>query len=65
MLSRRLLHASSLCIHISALRERGRHRAAEQIPLAVHVNELFDLLIGVLTVEVSEQTRNALSRNLE
>jgi hypothetical protein len=35
---------------------------AEQIPLAVHVNELFDLLIGVLTAEVSEQTRSALSK---
>jgi AcrR family transcriptional regulator len=65
MLSRRLLHASSLCIHMCAMRERGRHRGAEQIPLAVHVNELFDLLIGVLTVEVSEQTRIALSRNPE
>jgi AcrR family transcriptional regulator len=65
MLSRRLLHASSLRIHICAMRERGRRRAAEQIPLAVHVNELLDLLIGVLTVEVSEQTRIALSRNPE
>jgi hypothetical protein len=43
------------------VRERGRHRVVEQIPLAVHVNELFDLLIGVLTAEVSEQTRGALS----
>lgn len=60
--SRRLLHASSLCLRMCAVRERGRHRAAEQIPLAVHVNELFDLLIGVLTAEVSEQTRSALSK---
>jgi hypothetical protein len=30
--------------------------------LALHVNELFDLLIGVLTAEVSEQTRGALSK---
>jgi AcrR family transcriptional regulator len=61
-LSRRLLHASSLCLRMCAVRERGRHRGAEQIPLAVHVNELFDLLIGVLTAEVSEQTRCALSK---
>lgn len=61
MLSRRLLHASSLCLHACAVRERGRHRAVEQIPLAVHVNELLDLLIGVLTAEVSDQTRGALS----
>ena len=61
-LSRRLLHASSLCLRMCAVRERGRHRGAEQIPLAVHVNELFDLLIGVLTAEVSEQTRSALSK---
>ena len=60
-LSRRLLHASSLCLHVCAVRERSRHRGAEQIPLAVHVNELFDLLIGVLTAKVSEQTRGALS----
>jgi hypothetical protein len=65
MLSRRLLHASSLCIHMCAMQERGRHRGAEQIPLAVHLNELFDLLIGVLTVEVSEQTRISLSQNPE
>lgn len=61
LLSRRLLHASSLCLHICAVRERGRHRGGQQIPLAVHVNELIDLLIGVLTADVSEQTRRALS----
>jgi len=63
MLSRRLLHASSLCLHACAVRERRRHRDGEQIPLAVHVNELFDLLIGVLTAEVSEQTRKALAHH--
>jgi hypothetical protein len=61
LLSRRLLHASSLCLHVCAVRERGRHRGIQQIPLAVHVNELIDLLIGVLTADVSEQTRSALS----
>ncbi len=61
MLSRRLLHATSLCLHACAVRERRRHRGSAQISLAVHVNELFDLLIGVLTAEISEQTRNALS----
>ncbi len=61
MLSRRLLHATSLSLRACAARERGRHRGIEQIPLAVHVNELFDVLIGVLTAEVSEQTLRALS----
>ncbi|HEX3461586.1 MAG TPA: TetR/AcrR family transcriptional regulator [Acidimicrobiales bacterium] len=58
---RRLLHASSLCLHACAERERSRQRGADQIPLALHVNELLDLLIGVLTAEVSLQTRAALS----
>lgn len=59
--ARRLLHASGLSLHICAARERDRHRAIEPIPFALHVNELFDLLIGVLTAEVSERTRTALS----
>ena len=42
------------------MRERARQRGDEQIPLALHVNELLDLLLGVLTAEVSEQTRSAL-----
>lgn len=58
---RRLLHASSLCLHVCAMRERSRQRGDDQIPLALHVNELFDLLIGVLTAEVSSQTHAALS----
>jgi AcrR family transcriptional regulator len=59
--SRRLLHAQSLSLHVCAGRERARHRGDELIPLAVHVNELLDLLIGVLTAEVSPQTRAALA----
>lgn len=62
VLSRRLLHASSLSLHACAVRERGRHRGVEQLPLAVHVNELFDMLIGVLTAKVSKQTRSAMER---
>ena len=59
--SRRLLHASALCLHVCAGRERGLERGDEQIPLAVHVNELLDLLIAVLDAEVSPQTERALS----
>jgi len=59
--TRRLLHASSLSLHVCAARERARQRADEQVPLAVHVNELLDLLIGVLTAEVSAKTRAALA----
>jgi AcrR family transcriptional regulator len=58
--TRRLLHVSGLSLHICAARERARRRADEPIPFAVHVNELFDLLIGVLTAEVSDRTRAAL-----
>jgi hypothetical protein len=58
----RFLHASSLCLHACAVRERRRrHRGAEQIAPTVHVNELFGLVIGVLTADISVQTRNALS----
>jgi AcrR family transcriptional regulator len=59
--SRRLLQASSLCLQVCAARERSRQRADEHVPLAVHVNELLDLLIGVLTAEVSAPTRAALA----
>ncbi len=61
--SRRLLQASGLCLHVCAVRERARQRGDEQIPLALHVNELLDLLIGVLTAEVSLSTRAALAQD--
>lgn len=60
--SRRLLHASGLCSHVCAARERALERDEEQIPLAVHVNELFDLLLGVFTAEVSPQTLAAIAQ---
>jgi AcrR family transcriptional regulator len=59
--TRRLLHASSLSLHVCAARERARQRSDELIPLALHINELFDLLTGVLTAEVSARTRAALA----
>jgi AcrR family transcriptional regulator len=59
--TRRLLHASALNLHVCAARERAHRRAEAQLPLAVHVNELLDLLIGVLAAEVSAPTRAALA----
>jgi len=59
--TRRLLHASALNLHVCAARERAHRRAEAQLPLAVHVNELLDLLIGVLAAEVSGPTRAALA----
>lgn len=60
--TRRLLQASSLCVSVCAARERARPRRAGHVPLAVHVNELIDLLIGVLTAEISAETRAALNQ---
>jgi AcrR family transcriptional regulator len=57
---RRLVVASALCIHVCARRERARERGDDLLPLALHVNELLDLLIGVLTAPVSDQTRAGL-----
>jgi AcrR family transcriptional regulator len=56
--TRRLLHASSLALHICAARERARARPRtglddDQLPLALHISELFDLLTGLLTAPVS------------
>ncbi len=62
--ARRLMHAQSLCLHVCAGRERAHQRGAVEIPLALHVNELIDLLIGVLTAEVSDDTRAALASAL-
>lgn len=59
--TRRLLHATALNLHVCAARERGLRRGEPQIPLGVHVNELLDLLIGLLTAEVSDETRSALA----
>ena len=59
--TRRLMHAQSLCLRVCAVRERAHQRGAVEVPLALHVNELIDLLIGVLTAEVSAATRAALA----
>jgi len=60
LLLRRILSASRLCIQVCAERERARHAGDELLPVALHVNELVDLLIGVLTAPVSDQTRAVL-----
>jgi AcrR family transcriptional regulator len=59
--TRRLLHASAINLHVCAARERGHHRGETQVALAVHVNELLDMLIGVLAADVSTETRAALT----
>jgi AcrR family transcriptional regulator len=60
LLRRRLLSASTLCMQLCAQRERARHAGDELLPLALHVNELLDLLIGILTAPVSAETRAVL-----
>jgi hypothetical protein len=45
---------------VCARRERARESDDDQLPLALHINELLDLLIGVLTAPVSDQTRAGL-----
>ncbi len=60
LLLRRILSASSWCIQMCGQRERSRHSGERLLPLALHLNELVDLLIGVLTAPVSDQTRAVL-----
>jgi AcrR family transcriptional regulator len=59
--TRRHLQASALNLHLCAARERAHRRGEAQLPLAVHVNELLDLLIGVLAADVSDRTLAALA----
>jgi AcrR family transcriptional regulator len=61
LLRRRILSASTLCMQICAQRERSRHAGEDLLPLSLYVHEMLDLLIGVLTAPVSEQTRAALA----
>ena len=60
LVTRRILMASTLCMQVCAQRERARHAGDELLPLALHVNELLDLLVGVLTAPVSDETRAVL-----
>jgi AcrR family transcriptional regulator len=60
LVHRRVLGASALCVQVCAARERARHAGDELLPVALHVNELMDLLVGVLTAPVSDQTRAVL-----
>jgi AcrR family transcriptional regulator len=62
VLRRRMLSTSTLCMQLCAQRERARHTGDETLPLALHISELLDLLIGVLTAPVSERTRAVLDR---
>jgi len=62
VLLRRLLSTSALCIQMCARRERARHAGDELLPLALHLNELIDLLMAILAAPVSDQTRATLDQ---
>jgi AcrR family transcriptional regulator len=57
----RINQASTICLHVSADRERARRAGSGSLlPFALHVSELFDGLVGFLEAPVSDETRAAL-----
>jgi AcrR family transcriptional regulator len=56
----RMRQASAVCVHISADRHRARMQGMTVAPYALHVNQLLDLLVGILTTPPSAETLAAL-----
>lgn len=57
---RRIDEAGTMCLHAGAYRERARRRGLTPLPFWLHVCELFDGILGMLTAPVSEATLAAL-----
>lgn len=56
----RVHQASAVCVHISADRHRMRMHGVTVAPYALHVSQLLDLLVSILTTPPSEETLAAL-----
>lgn len=56
---------NALCLHVSADRQRGLRFGAPQRPYALHVNDLFDGLVGFLSAPASRPTQRALKSSRE
>jgi AcrR family transcriptional regulator len=57
----RMVGAMDICLHASADRERARHHGGRALPLALHINALFDAVIGFLSAPLSDATAAALA----
>jgi AcrR family transcriptional regulator len=56
----RINHASSICLHACADRQRARHFGSPVAPFALHVSQLLDGVEAFLTAPPSEETLHAL-----
>ncbi len=56
----RMRQASAVCVHISADRHRARMQGMAVAPYTLHVSQLLDLLVGILTTPPSAATLAAL-----
>ncbi|MFD6856042.1 TetR/AcrR family transcriptional regulator [Rhodococcus sp. NPDC060090] len=61
----RMHQASAVCVHISADRHRMRMQGMAVAPYALHVSQLLDLLVGILTVPPSAETLAALENSTQ
>ena len=59
----RIATATAMCLHSSADRQRALRHGAQQRPYALHVNDLFDGLVGYLNATPSQATLRALKAN--
>jgi AcrR family transcriptional regulator len=56
----RITSMTAMCLHASADRQRARQFGTDQLPYALHVNHLFDALVGYLLAPASPATLRAL-----
>ncbi len=59
---RRIAQTSAVSLHVCADRHRDRMLGKPVAPYAVHVSQLLDSLVALLTVPLSDETVRALSR---
>ncbi len=59
----RLSSVSALCLHTCADRQRAHLSGTPVRPYALHVNDLFDGLVGYLLADASPATRRALANH--
>lgn len=59
----RIHQASAVCVSISADRHRMRMQGIAVAPYALHVSQLLDLLVSILTTPPSEETLAALENS--
>lgn len=61
----RIHQVSAVCVHVCADRHRLRMQGMTVAPYALHVSQLLDLLVGILTVPPSAETLAALENSTQ